>query len=722
MNFSRKASRLPLLILLAMPLFRACEAEAAPLRRLGLMIGANDGGRERVRLQYAGDDARTFARSMEELGGLDSEDLILLQDLDVAGLSQALDHLAERVREAKLQHRRVEAIIFYSGHADEQGLLLRGKRFSFPQFRAKVDGIPADVRIAVVDACASGNLTKLKGGRAFPAFLSDESNRATGYAFLTSSSADEAAQESDRIRASYFSHYLNTGLRGAADASQDGRVTLHEAYQYAYNETLARTENTAGGPQHASYDMRISGSGDVVMTELSRARSTLGLPDTAKGRFFIRDAEDRLLAEVNKTPGRPLSLALEPGAYKIRWHQEGGIQERSVVLKEGFASMLEAGSESGWTPVSRESTVARGSTPGEGWPHAGSGRQSQHRLFHNRSSGDFSGTQVTLLYNRADGLFDGHQLAAGMNRVGSDLRGIQASLGINAVRGTVHGGQVAWLFNWAGQDVRGLQISSGMNYAKTMTEGFQGTGFINMLEGDGRGAQGSGGVNLVEGSLTGIQIGMFGNLTGGDLVGAAFAVVGNLTRGDVRGSQVSGGFNIAVGAVEGYQVGFLNIAGSYREGAPIGVLNFVGDGTWRGDAWVDETGFTHMGLVSGSRHMHTRLALGSKALSDRELGAVTVETAGHFPLQPAFLELGLMASIIGGEAAEEVDFLQRLRLTAGVEMGRYFSLAAGVSWAVDITPENRRPHTDDNWLQRTSFAGRLHQWPGAHISLRAGVY
>src|SRR5687768_2360829 len=101
------ATWLPLLFLLAAPALPAGEAEAAPLRRLGLMVGANDGGRERVRLQYAGDDARTFARSMEELGGLDAKDLVLLQDLDVEGLAKALERLAERVREAKLRHARV---------------------------------------------------------------------------------------------------------------------------------------------------------------------------------------------------------------------------------------------------------------------------------------------------------------------------------------------------------------------------------------------------------------------------------------------------------------------------------------------------------------------------------------------------------------------------------------------------------------------------------------
>jgi uncharacterized caspase-like protein len=59
-----------------------------------------------------------------------------------------------------------------------------------------------------------------------------------GYAFLTSSSPDEVAQESDHIGASFFTHYLVSGLRGAADVTGEGKVTLNEAYQFAFNETL----------------------------------------------------------------------------------------------------------------------------------------------------------------------------------------------------------------------------------------------------------------------------------------------------------------------------------------------------------------------------------------------------------------------------------------------------------------------------------------------------
>ena len=170
---------------------------------------------------------------------------------------------------------RTEVVVYYSGHADEKGLLLGEDRYSYRSLRDRLDQIPADVRIAVLDACASGAFTRVKGGKRRAPFLIDEATSTRGHAFLTSSAATEVAQESDRIRASYFTHYLVSGLRGAADSSGDGRITLNEAYQFAFSETLGRTVDSKGGAQHPSYDINMSGTGDVVMTDVRQLSATL---------------------------------------------------------------------------------------------------------------------------------------------------------------------------------------------------------------------------------------------------------------------------------------------------------------------------------------------------------------------------------------------------------------------------------------------------------------
>src|SRR4029079_8482445 len=128
----------------------------------------------------------------------------------------------------------------------------------------------------------------------------DESSDMRGHAFLTSSAETEAAQESDRIRASYFTHYLISGFRGAADLSGAGKVTLNEAYQFAFNETLGRTVDTRGGAQHPSYDINLTGTAAVVMTDARKQPATLVLGEDLDGRFFIRNAAQELVVELYK--------------------------------------------------------------------------------------------------------------------------------------------------------------------------------------------------------------------------------------------------------------------------------------------------------------------------------------------------------------------------------------------------------------------------------------
>ena len=237
---------------------------------------------------------------------------------------------------------RTEVLVYYSGHADEQGLLLGADRYSYRSLRDQLDELPADVKIAVLDACASGAFTRLKGGQKRPAFLIDESAEMRGYAFLTSSSETEAAQESDRVGGSYFTHALVSGLRGAADATGEGKVTLNEAYQFAFNETLGRTVDTRGGAQHPSYDINLSGTGDVVITDLRQTSATLVLGESLEGRFFVRDAHHEVVVEVAKPYGRRVELGLPPGRYEVRLEREAASLVATPEIGEGAQVVLGA--------------------------------------------------------------------------------------------------------------------------------------------------------------------------------------------------------------------------------------------------------------------------------------------------------------------------------------------------------------------------------------------
>jgi hypothetical protein len=346
---------------------------AAPVQRFLLVVGANAGGTDRAALQYALSDAERFARVMVDLGGVPQAHQVVLKQPKLKELTDALDALSARVAEARRTPGagRTEFILYYSGHADEQGLLLGSDRYSYRGLRDRLDQIPADVRIAVLDACASGAFTRLKGGKARPAFLVDESADMRGHAFLTSSAETESAQESDRIRASYFTHYLISGFRGAADLSGDGKVTLNEAYQFAFNETLGRTVDTRGGAQHPSYDINLSGSGDVVMTDVRQTTATLVLGEELDGRFFVRNAAQELVVELYKPFGRRIELGLEPGAYEIRLDREKTSMLAKTRVDDGATVALDAKQ---FGIVTRETTRARGGPAEPAFAHAVAGR------------------------------------------------------------------------------------------------------------------------------------------------------------------------------------------------------------------------------------------------------------------------------------------------------------------------------------------------------------
>ncbi len=332
-------------------------------RRFLVAAGANRGGRDRVELQYAVTDAESFAQIMVEMGGVRGDDRMVLRQPDREALSSAFSTVAQRILNVPPSQGRVEILFYYSGHADERGILMGNDRVSYQELRTLIGAIPAAVRITVLDACASGAITRLKGGQRQPAFLIDDSSAMEGYAFLTSSSPDEAAQESDVIGASYFTHSLVSGLRGAADVSGEGKISLTEAYQFAFNETLSRTSESQGGAQHPSYHINLAGTGDVVMTDVRETSAGLVLDKELRGRFFIRDDDDHLVAELYKPQGRQMTIGLEAGKYKIYMSRDPELWTSRIELhrKEMLVLLPEH-----FEVTERQPTVVRG---GRGaWP------------------------------------------------------------------------------------------------------------------------------------------------------------------------------------------------------------------------------------------------------------------------------------------------------------------------------------------------------------------
>jgi hypothetical protein len=349
-----------LLLFLAAAALSAAAETAVPLRRFALVAGSNDGGQKLPRLKYAESDARGFASVLQELGGVRQADLVLVVSPDLQRFQDAMQRVGQLVKSPREMDERREFIVYYSGHSDDEGLILGKDRFTWEMLRHEINTIPADVKVAILDSCSSGSLTRAKGGVARPAFLFDASTDMTGHAYLTSASAEEAAQESDRIGASFFTHYLISGLRGAADTVGDGVVTLNEAYAYAFQETLASTEKTQYGPQHAAYDINLTGSGDLVLTDLRSAAAVLTVAEEVAGRLYFRDAGGKLAVELNKSAGQKVELGMQPGTYSVVLDTKGSRLGAEVKVSTSRHATL---SLAAMRPLALDKATARGANP-----------------------------------------------------------------------------------------------------------------------------------------------------------------------------------------------------------------------------------------------------------------------------------------------------------------------------------------------------------------------
>lgn len=336
------------------------QADELYTRRFALLVGANNGGDGRAILRYAVDDARAIQKVLGEMGGILPEDSHILSNPSKEAFYKEIQGLTKEVLEAKEKFRRVEVIFYYSGHSDEEYMFLGKDRISYEEFRELITSMRADVRIAIVDSCASGALTLPKGVIKKSPFLMDTAYDMKGYAFITSSSASEAAQESSRLKRSFFTHNLISGMRGAADMNQDGRITLNEAYQFAFDGTLTQTEKTMAGPQHPSYHIQMSGTGDVVITEIWKSTAVLVLKKDIAGKIYIHNQDNVLVVELKKSAGREITLGLEGGAYRIINIDSSDIYESKVYVKTGQS--LELGKDK-FTQTDKIPTRLRGSLP-----------------------------------------------------------------------------------------------------------------------------------------------------------------------------------------------------------------------------------------------------------------------------------------------------------------------------------------------------------------------
>jgi hypothetical protein len=340
----RCRSLIAVTLLLAAGAARAARADE--LRRLAVIAGNDTGGDDTRPLLYARDDAKKVYEILNRLGGVRPEDAALILDGTAHDFLGALGDMERRARDATQRGEHVALFVYFSGHAKDGSLRFGNTQLPLEALKSRLAQAPADVRIGIFDSCRSGLLTRTKGARKAPAFeIESKSARdAKGLVILTSSASDEDSQESDLIGGSYFSHHLASGLLGSADRSGDGRVTLFEAYAYAYDRTVADTAESAAGAQHPTFSYDLAGNGDLVLTDVGGRHEGLYFPRAApSGVYFLVDTRGFVAAEVVKNTDADRRIALSPGRYRVKRRLADRLRVGEVDIARGQLATLDEG-------------------------------------------------------------------------------------------------------------------------------------------------------------------------------------------------------------------------------------------------------------------------------------------------------------------------------------------------------------------------------------------
>jgi len=227
--------------------------------------------------------------------GKDVEDFVqVLKDREICAFDDVKillnqpEHIVRRGIDVFFDQKKPDdlLVLYFSGHGvrDELGALylavkntirsrLRSTAVKSDYIREAMDQSRSKRQVLILDCCNSGAFaqgTKAATGVSIGTATAFEAGY--GRVILTASDSTQYAWEGDKIIGegktdnSLFTHYLVEGLEGEADLDSDGRITVDELYDYAYEQVKLATPNQT--PCKWSYKQ----SGEIVLRQISWQR------------------------------------------------------------------------------------------------------------------------------------------------------------------------------------------------------------------------------------------------------------------------------------------------------------------------------------------------------------------------------------------------------------------------------------------------------------------
>ena len=326
------------------------EARADQPLRILIAVGSRAGLADEPALKHADTDASRVRSVLVDRGGVSADDATVLAEPSRAALWAAID--GAHAKAAGHKREDVTLLFYFSGHGDREALHLGDDRVLLSELAAKLGEVPAALQIAITDACRTNREKGFVADEPF-AISATSGTQATGQVWLHASRDGEAAQESDELQGAIFTHAWLNGLRGAADANGDARVTLEESFAFARSQTLIRSAKSSGVLQKPEAIVNLHELAPIVLTQASEPMATLSLPMARDTHFLVYAAGVKgVVSELWGLPERRVALAVPPGHYMVQRRVAGmggvaqvelGVGERRDLAEGDFHdSSLEA--------------------------------------------------------------------------------------------------------------------------------------------------------------------------------------------------------------------------------------------------------------------------------------------------------------------------------------------------------------------------------------------
>jgi hypothetical protein len=310
---------------------------------------------DRPDLHYADDDGAKYAELFAEM--LSASHVVLLTQFDAesrllypewaaralvpsaASLLAATAQFADAARHDQALGRKPVVYVVYAGHGDMDGgqgyIELADGRFYSRQLDTQLlsllDGLPVHL---VLDSCNSYFMLNPRGpGQrrwASQSKVQSVLEHHPNVGAIISTSAEAVTYEWSELQSGIFSYELRSGLRGAADANGDGKISYLElaAFVDTANRALVndiyRPRVYAHGPA-GSPDADFFASCDTQVREL-------WIPAGADRRFTLRDRHGVRLLDVHREQGGALRLRLPTTGQVDVYERVAGDEGRPIVL------------------------------------------------------------------------------------------------------------------------------------------------------------------------------------------------------------------------------------------------------------------------------------------------------------------------------------------------------------------------------------------------------